>query len=341
MKILIWAEGGKNIGSGHLNRSIDIYIALKTYFDFKFFAIEKESYNFFKRYGLEIINLSELKEKDFILITDLRYPERYREILSELAYKSYKHISINDMGLAQREADIIIDGHIGRIKEYKINKNTEYYLGPDYFLLKTKYRHFNKVKKKIKKRAKKLFLTLGGWSRVEDLRYLTELLLSLNFSLTVSWGFGKSNRERRIFRKSFPSVKIVTDKRFIPRKYYESDITIAAGGISYYEALSGGTPLIMFYKDDFQKFTVKTLVDKGLGISAGNLFDFNKNDFIVLIKDYKYNYELREKHSKNGKKIVDGLGIYRLKKIICSAALRFAVVSDSVRCRLENQVVKS
>jgi spore coat polysaccharide biosynthesis predicted glycosyltransferase SpsG len=316
MIILLWAEGGNNIGSGHLNRVIDIYNVLKGEYNVEFYASEEDSIEFYKKTGINLTDIKNLHKNDYILVSDLRYPEKYSEILYYLSKNSYKHISINDMGLAQRDADIIIDGHIKNFEEYKKNPLTEYYLGTDYFILKTRFRHFNKVRRKIRKKANKIYLTLGGWSRVEDLRYITELLLIKGFKITLSWGFGKTNRERRLFRKTYPSVKIVMDKRYISRKYYEADITIAAGGISYYEAASTGSPIIMFYKDDYQKFIVESLMEKGYGISAGKLSNFDENNFLKLLTEYKYDFDSRNKHSIIGKQLVDGLGIYRLKKII-------------------------
>ncbi len=316
MIILLWAEGGKNIGSGHLNRVTDIYNLLKGDYNVKIYALEGDSMEFYKKTGIDIFEIKNLHKNDYILVSDLRYPEIYSELLKDLSENSYKHISINDMGLAQRDADIIVDGHIKHFKEYKINSSTDYYMGPEYFMLKTKFRHFNKVNRKLRKKGKKIYLTLGGWSRVEDLRYFSEILLRNGFKITLSWGFGKTNRERRLFRKQYPSIKIITEKRYIPRKYYETDITIAAGGISYYEAASTGSPIIMFYKDKFQNFIVESLIEKGYGISAGELSSFNKTDFLKLLDNYKYDYELRKNHSLTGKQIVDGLGIYRFKKII-------------------------
>jgi spore coat polysaccharide biosynthesis predicted glycosyltransferase SpsG len=273
MIILLWAEGGNNIGSGHLNRVIDIYNVLKGEYNVEFYASEEDSIEFYKKTGINLTDIKNLHKNDYILVSDLKYPEKYSEILYYLSKNSYKHISINDMGLAQRDADIIIDGHIKNFEEYKKNPLTEYYLGTDYFILKTRFRHFNKVRRKIRKKANKIYLTLGGWSRVEDLRYIS-------------------------------------------RKYYEADITIAAGGISYYEAASTGSPIIMFYKDDYQKFIVESLMEKGYGISAGKLSNFDENNFLKLLSEYKYDFDSRNKHSIIGKQLVDGLGIYRLKKII-------------------------
>ncbi len=313
--ILIWAEGGEGIGSGHLNRSIDVYNILKGEFFVKFYAERKESIDFYKRMGIDVLKMEELKDKKFFLITDLRLPENHPS-LEKIKKNSLKHLSIHDMGLAQIESEIKLDGHIDFLYPYEKRKDVKYYLGPDYFLLKTKFRHFNKARKKIRKKAKRVYLSLGGWCRVEMLREFTEVLLTEDFTVTLSWGFGKTNRERRLFRKSFPSVKITTRGEFIPRKYYEADIAILAGGISFYESACTGTPSILFYKDDFQKFTVKSFTGRGFGLCGGNIYKFNLSNFIELLKKYKYDHKMREEHSLKGKSIVDGLGLLRLKSIV-------------------------
>ncbi len=313
--IVIWAEGGERIGSGHLNRSVDIFNILKGEFPVNFYAEDQESIQFYKDRGIYVLKYDVLKKGSFFLITDLRFPEEHKN-LKEIKKNVPKHLSIHDMGLAQINSDIKIDGHIKMISDYHLENNKKYFLGPEYFLLKTKFRHFNKAIKKIKKKARRIYLSLGGWSRLEDLRYFTELLLKEGYVLTISWGFGKSNRDRRLFRKNFPSVHIVTRGEFIPRKYYEADIAILAGGISFYEAACTGTPSLLFYKDEFQKFTVESFVEKGFGISAGNLYNFNTNEFLEILRNYRYDFEMRKNHSNVGKRIVDGLGLLRLKKIV-------------------------
>ncbi len=313
--IVIWAEGGKRIGSGHLNRSMDVFNILKGEFNVNFYAEDPESIQFYRDREIHVLKFDVLKNGNFFLITDLRFPEEHKN-LKDIKKYALKHLSIHDMGLAQMDSDIKVDGHIKMLNEYQFEDNKKYYLGPDYFLLKTKFRHFNKVRKKVKKKARRIYLSLGGWSRLEDLRYFSELLLKEGFVLTISWGFGKSNRDRRLFRKNFPSVDIVTRGEFIPRKYYEADIAILAGGISFYEAACTGTPSLLFYKDEFQKFTVNSFVEHGFGISAGNLFDFNENEFLEVLRNYKYDFEMRKNHSNAGKRMIDGLGLLRLKKIV-------------------------
>lgn len=313
--IVLWAEGGSRIGSGHLNRTLTIYNILKGDFNVCFYAEDRESIEFYKKAGVKLLNSDDLKNNKFFLITDLRFPEEHNS-LSGIKKSAILHISINDMGLSQINSDIVVDGHLEAIIPYEKKENVKYFLGPEYFILKTKFRHFNKARKKIKKRAKRVYISLGGWFDLEILREFTEILLNEGFSLNVSWGFGKTNRVRRLFKKSFPSVHIVTDGRTIPRKYYEADIAILAGGISFYEAASTGTPSMFFYKDKYQKFTVDSFLKKGFGFSGGYLADFDTQDFIKLIRELKYNFKLREKQSEIGKKIVDGLGIIRLKNIV-------------------------
>ena len=313
--IVLWAEGGSKIGSGHLNRSIDIFNQIKGALPVKFFAEDSESIEFYRDRGFEVEVFKSLLRKNFILITDLRFPEQHPNLFL-IKNKALKHISINDMGLSQIDSDIVIDGHIKQLYPYKKRDGVEYYTGTKYFILKTKFRHFNKVRKRNRKIAKHIYLSLGGWSKLEDLRLFTELILKEGYSLTISWGFGKTKRERRLFRKNFPSVKIVTKGDFIPRKYYEADIAILAGGISFYEAASTGTPSILFYKDEFQKFTVDSFLESGYGVSGGNLFDFDIEGFIRILNNYKYDFKLRKEHSDTGKYLVDGLGLIRVQRII-------------------------
>ena len=320
--IILWAEGGSRIGSGHLNRSLSIYNILKGEFPVYFYAEDSESIEFYEKADVKIVKYDDLKNNEIFLITDLRFPEEH-DSLSDIKKFAFAHLSINDMGLSQIDSDIVFDGHIKNLIPYKKKEGVKYFLGPKYFLLKTKFRHFNKARKKIRKRAKKVYISLGGWFDVDILRKFAEILLKEGFSVVASWGFGKTKRERRLFKKSFPSVHIVVNGSYIPRKYYEADIAILSGGISFYEAAATGTPSILFYKDHYQKFTVESFLEKGFGFSGGNLFDFKIDYFLELIRKLKYDFSLREQHSQTGKSLVDGLGLLRLKNIVKEEYRRF------------------
>ncbi len=316
--IVFWAEGNGEMGYGHLGRikTLSHELCLKNSI---FFSVESESRRFFENDNYRLIDYEELlKLKDFVLVTDLRFPEKYSQKLYEIKKRAKRHLAIIDMGLGQIKADIILDGHLKPYIPYKYMSEIPHYVGPKYFIFSSRYRHFNKAKKKIKKKAKKIFLSLGGGVKVEQLYKFSELLGKEGYVIEVAFGFGKSPRERRWFRKNFPFVKIVGKVQDLSRKYYTADISITAGGISYYESAVVGTPSLYFYKDEFQKFIAKELEKAGLGICVGDINNFDEKQFIETLNALKYDSLKREKISRKAKSTVDGLSIHRIKKILCS-----------------------
>ena len=314
--IVFWAEGDNKIGYGHLMRikTLSKELGLRNSF---YFAVNEESRKFLSEEKFKLLTYEELLDfKDFILFTDLRFPEKYSDELKNVKKRVKKHLAIIDMGLGQVEADIIIDGHVKPIIPYKYINMFPHYVGPKYFIVSSRFRHFNKVRKKIRKRAKKIFLSLGGGVKIEQLYRFSELLGRERYTIEIAFGFGKSSRERRWFRKNFPFIKIAGKVQDLSRKYYEADISIIAGGISYYESAVTGTPSLYFYKDEFQKFIAEELEKAGVGICIGHIDKFNEYEFIEVLKKLRYNQIKREEISKKSKHLIDGLAIERVKTLI-------------------------
>ncbi len=322
MKFLYWAEGGFDMGFGHLSRSRTLSLGLG-FRESYYYAENDESIHFFKGQKYELLSKRDaLMLKDFVLITDLRFPENHSDTLIKLKKNSFLHLAIIDLGLSQIDADIIVDGHIKPLLPIKVREGITYLLGSEYFILSHRFRHFNKVRKKIRKKAKKIFMALGGGVRLEQLMKLCELIGKVGYSIEVAFGFGKPKREKRWFRKNFPFIKIAGKVEDLSRKYYEADISITAGGVSYYESAATGTPSIYFYKDSIQEFTARTLEEEGFGIVAGDLNDFDKELFLERLRMLTYAYDLRKKMSEIAKSRVDALSIKRIRKVIKSRLCR-------------------
>jgi len=324
MITLFWTEGDKKNDRFHISRSQNIANHIKSETPVYFIAFKKNSLNSIKKRGFKIMDAESIKKEKYILISDLNKPEKDFKNSEYLIKESKTHISISDMGKGLNKADIIIDGHLKGTYKYKKSSKIKFYLGPDYFILNPKFRHFNKTKRKLKKKAKKVFLNLGKNFEIKLLRTITEIILTQGYSLTINWNNKEFKRQIRHYRKNFPCVKLIGTTDSIPRKYYESDISITGDEISYYEAAVTGTPSIMLYKQKYQKSLIKNFIKKEFGIKGVNLNKFNKKMFIQTLNIYKYNKKLRDKHSQKGKLIVDGQGIIRVKKIILKTV-------DSVR----------
>ena len=314
MRVLFWAEGGAAIGSGHLVRSTTLAREMKSRQEVAFLAVSAESRAFLSKRGFQPLSPETLPQEGCLLVTDLRHPEEHLPLLEVVKARAFHHLSLQDLGLAKTSCDTVVDGHLKALYPYDEGERPVKLLGPEYFLLSPRYIHFHDAPRKVPRRVRRIFLSLGGWCDTSTLRLFVEPLLREGFTLTLAWGFGKSSRERRLFRKSFPSVRLVAGS--LPdtaRRYYEADIALVCGGISFYEAACCGTPSLLLAKDSLQGFAAESLVKEGFGLSGGLLEEITPDSLLEKLSPYLSGRVLRTEHLRRGRELVDGKGLFRVR----------------------------
>ena len=108
---------------------------------------------------------------------------------------------------------------------------------------------------------------------------------------------------------------------------FAADLAITAGGISAYEALCTGTPLLALSYDRCQQMAVAAIAREGACIDLGlgdNVIPGRLRAQLALVD---CNEDLRRRLSRRGKEIVDGRGAERVAQIV-----RTAVIDRTLRC---------
>jgi len=82
------------------------------------------------------------------------------EWLIQAKERNITTIQITDLGMNQQPVDYTIDASIEQL--FPFDKKKQVLIGPDYTLLHHKFRHFNKVRRKYRKRVKNIF-SFPGW----------------------------------------------------------------------------------------------------------------------------------------------------------------------------------
>src|SRR6185436_2051395 len=119
-------------------------------------------------------------EFDFppIVITDLR---EAHGITADILRHGSRHISIHDLGLAQCQSDVAIDGSVTRLFPYAPCKDRKTFVGPQYMITR------DPVKRK--KPTDTVLVTFGGGSTANLAGKVSEDLWRLGLTPITTRGF--------------------------------------------------------------------------------------------------------------------------------------------------------
>ena len=312
MKVLIFTEGGKTTGFGHITRCIALYQAFeksgiypnlivngddsikdllknKKHIIFNWLKEEKKRFNF-------------VKDSNIIIIDSYLADIKCYKKISSLAKVS---VYIDDNKRLNYPKGVVINGNIyAKRLNYPKKKSLIYLLGAQYAFLR---KEFWKVpKKKINKEVNNILITFGG-ADYSDMIYKIINCLKNKFDFNF---YIVDPKKKRIDVKEMLNLMLKTD------------ICIAGGGQTLYELARIGVPTIAVAVGKDQLRNVKGWQKKGFIEYAGwwqNVNDVKiKNGLKRLLPQ-----SIRLKRGRLGRVIIDGKGATR-------------IISKLIRCYEKN-----
>jgi len=326
MKIAIRADGGSQIGMGHVMRTLvlakelaeinDVFYVCRV--DNPLSDKYKNGIDKIKAEGFKVIFINQnsvLEELEKIhadlLITDsydvdAKYFSETKKMFKKTAY-------IDDMNLFYFDVDILINQNINAVDlDYKVNDYTALLVGSKYVMLREQFR--NTPKKFIKENVENIMLTVGG----ADPNHLTEKILSWTkvldyiFHVVVGPSFEKNNK-----LKDYQSEKV---KLYYNANMYEimqkCDVAVSACGSTLYELAVCGVPTLGIIIAYNQKGIASKLNNEGVIRSLGLYNEISQDKLISDIEQLAQSKKMRQCISNAGKDLVDGKGIERLSEAI-------------------------
>ena len=328
-KFLFRTSGGpapknKEIGYGHLFRSISLAKSLKT--KNIFFAIEDYggSKKILKKNGFQNIKIlkknlslkSDIRETkkiilekniDVLIIDQRKILHEYLNELNRFA----KSVVIFDIYDYDFPSDLIINGFIGFKNQIKKNKfNKKCLLGPKYFILDKRY-----STKIVKAKKNDILVTFGGFDAsklVETFLFSAEEFLN-DISVKIILGPGtKQNKIIENFQKKYKKLKIIQSSFDMHKEISNSKFGICAGGFTTYEFAALGVPFAIISQVPHQLITAKKWEKLGV---AKNLGLINNNtgkkitNLVRILQDKNFVLKPIKSH-------IDGLGVKRVSRQI-------------------------
>jgi len=316
MKVLIFTEGSKNIGFGHITRSISIY---KTFEEKgirpKIILNADSSVKYLvKNIDYTIVDwiknrevLKEIKNSDIVLIDSyLANKKFYQEISETVKISAF----IDDNRRLDYPKGIVINGNIHAFDlNYPKKEDIKYLLGTKYTPLRKEF--WSVAEKNINEDIENILITFGGSDgknmtpKILDL--LTKKYPNLKKNIVIGKGFKNIDEIKRVADKNsflFYNASAKDMKNLM----LKADLAISAGGQTLYEIARVGVPTIAVTVADNQLKSVKKWNEVGSMAYAGYYNEKDVLNNVLSLLERLKDKKIREKMSKIGRKNVDGRG---------------------------------
>lgn len=328
-KILFRVDAGGKVGLGHFYRSYNLALALKnkeylvtfvheksnfweTITDFEFQHIDLDSDNANK-------NMFDVCLKDNYEILYIDGIIEFNAASIESLKGKTKVIFYQNISESRHLSDIFILPSIHQEKSFFKNFNTKHtkiFQGLEYFTFNSKISKLNIKQISPNHKVKNIGIICGG-SDPKNIMLSIFKLIDYEEWNTMSFNFYYG--DNYIYQESIPK-KYACNVGFSPynvKTINKNDVLISAFGVSTYEFMALGMPIISVGHQEANANASKILAEKTKSIYHLGLIDFLTKDIInQTIREFESDLTISHKLSEKSKQVLDLKGIDRIVRII-------------------------
>ncbi len=277
MKIAIITDGNNVLGMGHVYQSVTLAGELSKKIDSKcmiFFLTKSDQvvtdrlsetgFEVFRYPSDDAILQALVREApDRVIFDKLDVPPNLaRQIKQSL---NCKLIIFTNLTAANKYANMTVLAGMGRnfknVREIDAVSGVVHYFGPKYWILRPEFFMYAKIPKEPLKQVKKIMLMFGGVDQLNLTCTVLDELLRINgggFAILVVVGRAYTyhkelNKIVERSRMDRSDVQLVHDLKDVAKAMHQADVVFTSPGLSYYEALTVGTPVVGFHQNDMQR----------------------------------------------------------------------------------------
>lgn len=333
MKAVFRADGGgAKTGLGHLSRCIAIAEALKKYGVSSAFACKEypPGIHFIQKYGYEVYPIPrdadqqtdfEETEKiifdaDLVVVDSHSIPTSYFEKLQATG----KYIAaIDDEMQRMLPVDAVIGNAYATKEKYaaSIRSDTLLLTGPQFLPLRPLFQKL--PPHSISESLQHVLVTMGGEDPTNIALETLQALRGYPNPLTIHLLLGPAFQEERTLHHAISTLpheihilKNVTDMLTI---YRQIDVAITAAGVTLWELMATGVPLIVIPIAENQRHVAHYVQMQHLGIVLGTPDILNLSELPSALEALEKN-EVRSFVSRQGQNSVDGQGAARIASAV-------------------------
>jgi spore coat polysaccharide biosynthesis predicted glycosyltransferase SpsG len=220
-------------------------------------------------------------------------------------------------------ADVLVNGNLyaSDLEYDTIGAEPKWCFGPEYLLLRQAITEYASVDPPWRETPSRAIVTMGGSDIVELTPTVIRAFDGFDLRVDAVAGPGFSAEQeaeiREVADNVSADVRVVRDPDDLPGRMFQADFAVTTASTTTYELLALGTPIINLPVVDNQKLIANTLQEHD---AATVLEDTAGVDaFSDAIGNYMSDRSLRRKRRETGRDLVDGRGVDRvLQKVLCA-----------------------
>lgn len=327
MRIAIYADGGPQIGYGHLVRTSAL-------------AKEYHSRGDEVRYVTATANAAKDIASEETRIVSIKGPEDFvsyidstdidilvtdsydidHKIQRQLQSKVPRFGAIMDRNPHPICCDGLINGNLyAPSLEYEwTGTEPKWYLGTEYLILRKEIRKYIGKEPPLREKPKRAIITMGGGDQENITPTAVEAIKGFNLAVDVivGPGFSKSQEQevRSASENATAEIEVIRDPEDLPRRMFESDFAISTASTTTYELLALQTPIISVQVAENQELVIDALEERKLALTIEK--PHNRKEYKRAIEQYLNNPDLWKNNRKRGKKLIDGEGVERITGLL-------------------------
>lgn len=335
---MIWirADGGKEIGTGHVMRCLSIADALcRMGEQVCFLLADNSAVPLLERQGQEyrILNSSyQHPEEELETLLPLLGESQSGVFLADSYYVTDTYLRrirdympvcyMDDRGITGLPVDLLINYNIFAdvsLYECSGDERTLYLLGTEYAPLR---REFKEVPYQVREKVRRVLLTTGGSDKYNLAGKILEEVLAneetQNLEYCVVSGVYNEYLSALLeIEKKHPGVQVLSNVTDMSELMRTCDIAVTAGGSTMYELSAVGVPIICFSFVDNQEKIVEGFRNRDIVCYGGDYLRQGERmvrDVAAHIELLCRNAEMRRSYSRRQKVLVDGQGAMRIAR---------------------------
>jgi UDP-2,4-diacetamido-2,4,6-trideoxy-beta-L-altropyranose hydrolase len=220
--------------------------------------------------------------------------------------------------LAHYWADVVLNQNINaQGLHYACEPYTRLLLGTRYVLLRSEFLAWRGWRREIPEVARKVLVTLGGSDpdnqTLKVIRALQQMDVDGLEAVIVVGASNPHSRElRSAVRGSRRAIRLVHNAENMPELMAWADVAVSAGGSTCWEMAFMGLPAVILVLAENQRGIATGLDEAGVVASVGWHAGVSSSQVASTLRRLCKDQGLRRQMSRQGRQVVDGLGVERV-----------------------------
>ena len=238
-------------------------------------------------------------EKTVAVLFDLPlFTARDLNLLDDAKKAGRKTVQFAEAGAAPQGADLVLD----------------FFAEPALMPLHQRFRHFQRLTRKYRRRPREVFLSLGEGADYRTIKEVVDRIRRARLQVKIAPPASFKKAYAKVLRRLGSGIRFVGKPECLARSFFEADIAVVMAGQRSYEAAACGTPALYFAAEPKQRSVAESFAAAGAGVYVGDLSVVAHGKWLDDLT--ALTFEQRLQMGKMGKTLVDGLGVHRVLALL-------------------------